>query len=391
MAYLVLARKYRPQTFEEVVGQEHITRTLKNALDSKRVAHAYLLSGQRGTGKTSVARILAKSLNCEEGATGTPCNKCDFCREIMEGNSPDVVEIDGASNTGIDNIRDLIEKSRFLPVKNRVKVYIIDEVHRISKQAFDALLKTLEEPSDHVYFIFATTEIASVPATIASRCQKFTFRKLTVQEIAAHLAKILKLEKIEIETRILGLIARNSDGALRDAESILDQIISFTGGKVKFEEVEELLESVNQNQLFKFTAALLEGRADEALNMIDELAKTGTDEFLFTKNLAVHFRNLLIIKVAKKPEDLMDMLDADDIEKLKEQAGLATKTKLVNSIRVITQLLESLKQSSYKRVLLEVAAIKLAGLDEMLDINDLLKRIDGAGGMPAEEKKNFKN
>ncbi len=382
MAYLVLARKYRPQTFDEVVGQEHITRTLKNALESKRIAHAYLFSGQRGTGKTSVARILSKALNCTESKDGNPCNKCDSCAEIMEGNSPDVIEIDGASTTGIDNIRDLIENSRFMPVKNKVKVYIIDEVHRISKNAFDALLKTLEEPSEHVYFMFATTEITAVPLTIGSRCQKFTFRKLSTQEIAAALAAILNKEDIKVEQKVLNLIARNSDGALRDAESILDQLISFSGGNITLKQAEELLETVNRNTIISFAASLLEGRTEDALKLIDEASKTGFDEFLFVRHLSSYFRDLLVVKVTKEPGSLLDILGEDELLVLKEQAGNISKTKLFNIIRVMIQLLEDLKFASYKRVILEAAAVKICGADEMLDLNELLSRVDSIPSVP---------
>ena len=393
MAYLVLARKYRPQNFDEVVGQEHITRTLKNALESKRIAHAYLFSGQRGTGKTSVARILAKALNCPNGKDGNPCNKCDSCTEIMDGNSPDVIEIDGASTTGIDNIRELIENSRFMPVKNKVKVYIIDEVHRISKNAFDALLKTLEEPSEHVYFIFATTEITAVPLTIGSRCQKFTFRKLSTLEIAAALAAILNKEDIKVEQKVLNLIARNSDGALRDAESILDQLISFSGGNITLKQAEELLETVNRNTIILFAASLLEGRTEDALKLIDEASKTGFDEFLFVKHLSSYFRDLLVVKVTKDPGGLLDILGEDELLVLKEQAEKISKTKLFNIIRVMIQLLEDLKFSSYKRVILEAAAVKICGADEMLDLNELLSRVDSIPSGPSpvrDEKKTVK-
>ena len=340
-----------------------------------------------------MARILSKALNCTESKDGNPCNKCDSCAEIMEGNSPDVIEIDGASTTGIDNIRELIENSRFMPVKNKVKVYIIDEVHRISKNAFDALLKTLEEPSEHVYFMFATTEITAVPLTIGSRCQKFTFRKLSTQEIVAALAAILNKEDIKVEQKVLNLIARNSDGALRDAESILDQLISFSGGNITLKQAEELLETVNRNTILSFAASLIEGRTEDALRQIDEASKTGFDEFLFTRHLSSYFRDLLVVKVTARPDGLLDILGEDELVVLKDQAGKISKTKILNIIRVMIQLLEDLKFSSYKRVILESAAVKICGADELLDLNELLSRVDAIPSGPSaarDEKKSLR-
>ncbi|MFH1824781.1 MAG: DNA polymerase III subunit gamma/tau [Candidatus Firestonebacteria bacterium] len=376
MSYLVFARKYRPQTFDEVVGQEHVAKTLKNAIESGRIAHAYLFSGPRGVGKTSMARILSKAINCEKGPTPSPCNKCNSCMEITGDISPDVMEIDAASNTGVDDVRDLREKLRFLPVKNKYKIYIIDEVHRLSGNAFDALLKVLEEPPEHVHFVFATTEISKVPLTVASRCQKFNFRKLTVSEISAHLSFILKKENIEIDDKILNLIARNSDGSLRDAESILDQVISYANGEIKIEEVERLLELVDTKLLSTFANCLIDKKTEEILNLINEIFKSGHDILLFCKYLVEFFRNLLIIKIAKKPEELIEIVDIDDINNLKEFSDKLSESSLINIIKILTTLMEDLKYSSYPRVLLEVAAVKITRMADIIDVNLIISKLE---------------
>ena len=376
MSYLVFARKYRPQTFDEVIGQEHVVKTLKNAIESGRIAHAYLFSGQRGVGKTSVARIFAKALNCEKGPTSYPCDKCNSCQEIREDISPDVIEIDAATYTSVDNIRDLREKARFLPVKNKYKIYIIDEVHRLSSSAFDALLKTLEEPPEHVYFIFATTEISKVPQTVASRCQKFNFRKLTISEITNHLKCILKKENITVEDKILSIIAKNSEGSLRDAEGILDQIISYTNGEIKMEDIEGLLKSVNTNLLLNFVNCLIDKKIEEVLNLIDELFKSGYDILLFSKYLIEFFRNILIVKLSQKPESLIEVIDVNEINSLKEISNKLSVTSLINIIKILTTLIEDLKYSSYPKILLEISAIKIIRMEDIVDMNLIINKLE---------------
>jgi DNA polymerase-3 subunit gamma/tau len=376
MSYIVFARKYRPQNFDEVAGQEYVTRTLKNAVESKRIAHAYLFSGPRGVGKTSIARILAKAINCTDMKDNNPCGKCNSCMEITEGNSPDIIEIDGASNRGIDEIRDLRDKVKFLPVKNRFKVYIIDEVHMLTNEAFNALLKTLEEPPEHVIFIFATTDMIKVPLTVASRCQKFSFRKLTAAEIAAHLKTILNKEKIEINPKVISLISRNSDGALRDAESLLDQVISFSAGEVKLKDVQELVGTVDNTKILGIVSAASKKETESALKIINELYDIGVDTFLFIKHLAEYFRNILISKMVKDPADFMDMADPEEMAVFLSFSKEFSVSDISNIIKILTDLLEKLKYSAYPRAIIEVAVIKITRMDRLLDISEIYKAID---------------
>ena len=271
MSYIVLARKWRPQNFDEVVGQPHITTTLKNAISLGRVAHAYLFTGPRGIGKTSTARILAKALNCTQGPTIHPCDRCDSCKEIMVSNSLDVLEIDGASNRGIDEIRNLRENVRFAPAKGRFKVYIIDEVHMLTQEAFNALLKTLEEPPHHVKFIFATTRPHKIPPTILSRCQRFDFKRIPVNDLLAKLKNIAEVEKLKVSKEALFYIARVSEGSMRDAESILDQLASFCDSTIEVNDVVSVLGKVDQDVLFELAQALIDKDAGKGLGLINEL------------------------------------------------------------------------------------------------------------------------
>ena len=277
MSYIVFARKYRPQAFEEVVGQSHITTTLENAIAQDRVAHAYIFAGPRGVGKTTTARIFAKALNCEKGPTADPCNKCPSCLEITQGSSLDILEIDGASNRGIDEIRNLRENVKFSPSKGRFKVYIIDEVHMLTSEAFNALLKTLEEPPKHVKFIFATTQAHKVPPTILSRCQRFDFRRISIKDIVDSLKAIAKKEDLKVDDDVLILMAKHSDGSMRDAQVVLDQISSFADGRISLEDASKILGAVSDDILFSLAESIKSKDSLKALKIIDDLANEGKD------------------------------------------------------------------------------------------------------------------
>jgi DNA polymerase-3 subunit gamma/tau len=358
MAYLVLARKWRPQTFEEVIGQEHVTQTLKNAISVNRLSHAYLFSGPRGIGKTTTARILAKALNCEKGPTLSPCNKCDFCKEISQSSSIDVLEIDGASNRGIDEIRDLREKAKYVPAGARSKVYIIDEVHMLTTEAFNALLKILEEPPLHLIFIFATTQPYKVPLTILSRCQRFDFRLLSLEDILGRLKEICKAEKFKVDEESLFLIARRAEGSMRDAQTLLDQAVSYGGKEVKVKDLISLLGIVEEETLFRLTENMIKGKTRDSLILVEEIVTGGYDLDQFLKDLREHFRNLLIGQVSDKPEDLID-LPPRGIKKIVEQAGGFSQDKLLEVIKAISETEKELKTSNQGRLALEMLVIKL--------------------------------
>ena len=320
MSYIVFALKWRPKNFDEIIGQDTIVATLKNAIQKNRLAHAYLFSGPRGVGKTSTARILAKALNCKGGPTVNPCSACPACIDITGGRSLDVIEIDGASNTGVENIRDLRESVKFAPVSGKFKIYIVDEVHMLSDSAFNALLKTLEEPPPYVKFIFATTLPHKVIATILSRCQRFDFRRISVMETIAQLERIVREEKIEIDKEVLFAIAKSSDGSLRDAESILDQLISFTKDEVSLEDVISMLGLVEQDTLFDITDKIINKDARGALELFNNIIDRGKDIGNFLTNLIEHFRNLMIAKVTQADPKLID-LPKEICDKLLQQAS----------------------------------------------------------------------
>jgi DNA polymerase-3 subunit gamma/tau len=320
MTYLPFARKWRPQDFDEIVGQEHITTILKNAILLKRVHHAYLFTGPRGIGKTSTARILSKALNCEKGPSPKPCNRCNPCHEISNGSSMDVIEIDGASNRGIDEIRNLRETVKFSPSKGPYKIYIIDEVHMLTMEAFNALLKTLEEPPSHVKFIFATTEPHKLPATILSRCQRFDFRCIPIKDIVAKLKEITKEEKLDVEEGIFLYIAKASDGSMRDAESILDQISSFSKGRIHFKDVIHALGMIGQETLFQCADSIINRDTKTILHLIDEILNSGKNARQFLFEFLEHFRNIMIVKCgASSDEGLLMDLPREAVERVKKQ------------------------------------------------------------------------
>ena len=375
MEYLVLARKFRPQVFEDVLGQEHVVRTLSNAITQERIAHAFLFSGPRGVGKTSIARILAKALNCEQGPTPTPCNTCVRCREITDGIAMDIREIDGASNRGIDEIRELRENVKFAPASCRFKVYIIDEVHMLTREAFNALLKTLEEPPAHVIFIFATTETHKVPATILSRCQCFDFRRIAPRLIAESLRKIALSEGISISDAGLAWIAEAGDGSLRDSQSIFDQVISYAGFEIQDSAVEELLGRSDRRFLHLISEAVLARDAGGCLKIIDEAYYAGLDMKFFYQSLLGHFRNLLFVGIAgdgKPPVDLA----ADEIEKLRGQAALATVETLQRCLDILMAEEENVRRSANPRLNIEALLCRMAYLEPLIPIDEVLSRME---------------
>ena len=374
MSYLVFARKWRPQTFEEVIGQDHITITLKNAITSGRTAHAYLFTGPRGIGKTSTARIFAKALNCVKGPTATPCNKCTSCKEITNFTSLDVLEIDGASNTSVEQIRDLRENVKLSPSSGRFKIYIIDEVHMLSKSAFNALLKTLEEPPAHVKFIFATTQAHKVLPTIISRCQRFDFKRIPIQDIVSKLKKIAGAEKIEIEEAAFFNIASAGDGSMRDAESILDQLIPYKKGKIASGDVASLLGMVDSEVYFGFTEDIIRKDAGAVLELINRVILDGKDLYQFMAGLIRHFRNLIILKASKDLTSLVSQTP-DNIKKLIKASENFTQQDLLYSFSILVAAHEMMRRSSDIRIPLEVAAVKLTHLSQLKSLPQILDEL----------------
>ena len=356
MSYVVLARRWRPQLFEEVVGQEHITRTLIKAIQTKRIGHAYLFTGPRGIGKTSTARILAKALNCHKGLGPKPCNKCASCKEISEGASIDVLEIDGASNRGIDEIRELRSNVKFAPARDRFKIYIIDEVHMLTNEAFNALLKTLEEPPEHVKFIFATTNPYKIPLTIISRCQRFDFRRITIADIAKRLKKISVSEKVKVSEEAAFAIARNASGSMRDGESILDQLISFCEGEIKTEDINTLLGIVDQETFQNLGNAVIENDTVSALKLIDRIINEGKDIGQFIKSWQQYWRDLLMAKVGTT--QLIELPESS-LKKITKQAEHFSKEELFRIIGILTKTQELTRKSVSSRIPLEIAVVEL--------------------------------
>ena len=359
MAYEVLARKWRPQQFSDVVGQEHVAQTLRNAIANDRIAHAYLFVGPRGIGKTSTARIFAKALNCAEGPTITPCDKCDSCREIMRGCSLDVIEIDGASNTGVDNIRELRENVMFAPARGPCKIYIIDEVHMLSSGAFNALLKTLEEPPAHVKFIFATTEPQKILSTIISRCQRFDLRPISMRQIVEHLRKISDAEKVQITDDALLAIARGAEGGMRDAESALDQLMAFCGGEISEQDVMSVFGLVAREQLEKLMNAVLDGDVAQGIELVDELDRSGKDVRRVLLELLQYLRNLLVLIYAEGATSALDVT-AVQIETMKKQVERTDPARILRMVSILTEADEKMRHSLSRRTLLEVAVIQCA-------------------------------
>ena len=375
MAYLVLARKWRPQNFTDLIGQEHVSQTLANAIRSGRIHHAFLFTGARGVGKTSAARILAKALNCEQGLTEKPCGTCSSCMEITAGQGLDVIEIDGASNTGVDDIRELRENIRYLPSRSRYKIFIIDEVHMLSTNAFNALLKTLEEPPAHAKFIFATTEPHKIPITILSRCQRFDFRKIPLKRVAGRLREISESEKLTISDSSLGLIARQGEGSMRDALSTLDQVIAFSGEAVEDEAVQALLGMVDRRLLLDTVEAVLQRDSRRALDSVHRVDQLGLALRQFTQDLLEMFRGMVICKVVEDHAEMLDLV-GDELKALK---GLSEEASLEDLQRIVALLMKTqneLVHSNYPLLTLEMSLVRLATLAPSQEIAKLISHIE---------------
>ena len=370
-----LYRVYRPKNFSDVIGQEHIVRTLKNQIENNNVGHAYLFCGTRGTGKTSTAKIFSRAVNCTNLHNDEPCNECENCREILEDKTMDVVEIDAASNNSVDDIRELRENVKYSPAKAKYKVYIIDEVHMLSQGAFNALLKTLEEPPSYVIFILATTEPHKIPATILSRCQRFDFKRVTVKDISSRMRYICEKEGIEADEKALNLIARNSQGALRDALSILDQCISFEGNKINYNDVIELLGSVNIEQLFDLAESIIKEDTRKSLQILNDFIIWGKDVRNLVNDLIDHFRNLMVCKISNDLDEIIS-LPEETIDLLKQQAETIDTNNLIRILNILSEAQDGMKISSNPRVLMEVTMMKIAQpmFDESKEA--LIKRIE---------------
>jgi DNA polymerase-3 subunit gamma/tau len=375
MSYLVLARKYRPQSFEQVIDQAHITHTLSNAIGADRVAHAILFSGPRGTGKTTVARILAKAMNCKKGPTATPCNKCRSCKEVTDGHCVDVYEIDGASNNSVDQIRELRENIKYMPAHSLHKIYIIDEVHMLSISAFNALLKTLEEPPSHVMFIFATTEVHKIPITILSRCQRHDFKRIALAPISAHLAFICTQENFKMTDESLGIIAREAGGSMRDAISLLDQVMSCSTDSITNEQLLDILGIIDRKFLFAFSDSILQKDLTGALDLLDDIYDRGYELKKLYADLLEHFRNLLVVKMGKKVEKLVD-LPEHEIDHLKSQAQQISAAGLNQIFDLFFRQEASIRFAAQPKLVLEMIFVQLFQFQPALPIDDLIEKLD---------------
>ena len=375
MGYTALYRKFRPDSFASVKGQDHIVKTLKNQIMADRIGHAYLFCGTRGTGKTSVAKILAKAVNCEHPVDGNPCGECETCKAIAAGTSMNVIEIDAASNNGVDNIREIREEVAYSPTTGKYKVYIIDEVHMLSIGAFNALLKTLEEPPSYVIFILATTEAHKIPITILSRCQRYDFKRISINTIGSRLMELMEKENVEVEERAIRYIAKKADGSMRDALSLLDQCIAFyLGQKLTYDHVLDVLGAVDTEVFSRFLREILKNDVAQVMKHLEELVMQGRELGQFVSDFTWYLRNLLLLKSSEELEEVLDV-SSDNLVLLKEEAGMVREDTLIRFIRVFSELSGQMKFSGSKRVLLEVALIKLCRPQMETDEVSLLERI----------------
>ena len=375
MGYTALYRKFRPDSFASVKGQDHIVKTLKNQIMADRIGHAYLFCGTRGTGKTSVAKILAKAVNCEHPVDGNPCGECETCKAIAAGTSMNVIEIDAASNNGVDNIREIREEVAYSPTTGKYKVYIIDEVHMLSIGAFNALLKTLEEPPSYVIFILATTEAHKIPITILSRCQRYDFKRISINTIGSRLMELMEKENVEVEERAIRYIAKKADGSMRDALSLLDQCIAFyLGQKLTYDHVLDVLGAVDTEVFSRFLREILKNDVAQVMKHLEELVMQGRELGQFVSDFTWYLRNLLLLKSSEELEEVLDV-SSDNLVLLKEEAGMVREDTLIRFIRVFSELSGQMKFSGSKRVLREVALIKLCRPQMETDEVSLLERI----------------
>lgn len=381
MSFLVTARKYRPSTFNEVVAQGHVVDTLLNSIKLERIAHAYLFTGPRGVGKTTTARIFAKALNCPNVSNGEPCNTCDTCREISEGRSIDVIEIDGASNNGVEQVRTIRDAVRYTPSRDTYKMYIIDEVHMLSKGAFNALLKTLEEPPAHAIFIFATTEVHKLPATVISRCQRYDFRRIATEDIVGQLRHICQTEGITADDAALFAIARKGDGSMRDAESIFDQVVAFSSDNLTYEGVRQVLHIVDQDTFFHFTDLIITKNTSEGFALAENVVMSGYDIQDFLSGLEEHFRNLLVAR--STGETRLIEAPADVCARYGELAQQFTEGDLLRLLKITTQAMQAVRFSPQPRLKFEVALIDMIKMDSTIEISTLLSAAGSGGALPS--------
>ena len=375
MGYTALYRKFRPDTFADVKGQDAIVQTLKNQINADRIGHAYLFCGTRGTGKTTVAKILAKAVNCEHPVDGNPCNECATCKAIAAGSSMNVIEIDAASNNGVDNIREIREETTYSPTEGKYKVYIIDEVHMLSIGAFNALLKTLEEPPSYVIFILATTEAHKIPITILSRCQRYDFKRISILTIADRLTQLMKEEQVEVEEKAIRYIARKADGSMRDALSLMDQCIAFyLGQKLTYDNVLDVLGAVDTEVFSRMLRLILQNQVAELMKMLEDLVMQGRELGQFVTDFTWYMRNLLLLKASDDLEDVLDV-STDNLKLLQEEAGMVREDTLIRYIRIFSELSNQIKFETSKRIALEVALIKLCRPEMERDETSLLDRI----------------